>query len=206
MVFSKACINTISECVQGVLLMAFFWLCFWENSSGTSSIELKNDNITPFVRADILFLRKLKDYIIKEAKNSDLPLFRNNTIYSFGDMWRYISWNRNYNYEVSEIPKDSILDGILDLAENGTTVSEICTFIHKEVADISQTEIDGYVELLLENNILVDRLPPYMTSQEDPLSELEEYLKLHNYDTKILKPIIDVQNKIDSKFLRQIEQ
>lgn len=39
-----------------------------------------------------------------------------------------------------------------------------------------------------------------MTSQEDPLSELEEYLKLHNYDTKILKPIIDVQNKIDSKF------
>lgn len=105
-----------------------------------------------------------------------------------------------------KFPKIVFLDGILDLAENGTTVSEICTFIHKEVADISQTEIDGYVELLLENNILVDRLPPYMTSQEDPLSELEEYLKLHNYDTKILKPIIDVQNKIDSKFLRQIEQ
>lgn len=193
----KYYIRMCSRCTPYGLFSGY---AFGKISEEYSDIEIKNDNIIPSVRTDILFLRKLKDRIISEAANSELPLFKNNTIYSFGTVWRYISWNKNYNYEISEIAHDPVLDGILELAVHGTTISDISNFIQGEVSDIAKADIDEYIELLVENNILVDRLPPYMTSMEDPLAELEDYLRQHSYDTEILKPIIDIQNKIYPSF------
>ena len=101
-----------------------------EVSQDHTDIELENNGLIPKVRTDILFLKKIKDYIISRGANKDLPLFQNNTMYKLGNRWRYISWSKDYNYEISEISQDFILNSIISLAQSGTTVSEIKNYVY----------------------------------------------------------------------------
>jgi len=161
---------------------------------GETDILLKNDSLALKVRTDVLFLRKLKDVIIAE-NNENIPYFINNTLYTSGDQWRYISWSQRYDYEIAEVPKDPILNSIITLAQNGVKVSEIREFILTQVADVDEEDAMEYINSLIESKILVDKLPPYMTSLEDPLSELEKYLDQYGYKSEVLRSIHRIQNQ-----------
>ena len=161
---------------------------------GETNILLKSNDYTLKVRTDVLFLRKLKDLIIAED-NEKIPYFLNNTLYTSGDNWRYISWSKRYDYEIAEVPINPILSSIIDQAQNGTTISEIKNLISKQISGIDDQEIIEYINSLIESKILVDKLPPYMTSLEDPLSELQKYLSQYGYKTDSLQSIAKIQNK-----------
>jgi thiopeptide-type bacteriocin biosynthesis protein len=160
---------------------------------GETNILLQAQHLMVKVRTDVLFLRKLKDIIIAE-NNEQIPFFQNNTLYSGGDKWRYISWTNKYNYEIAEVPLHNILNAIIDRAKKGITTSEIRNFILTQIPDIEHTEVTEYINSLIESKILVDRLPPYMTSLEDPLSELQKYLLRYGYQSDTLLTIKNIQD------------
>jgi thiopeptide-type bacteriocin biosynthesis protein len=170
---------------------------------GETDILLKSGHLLLKVRTDVLFLRKLKDIIIAE-NNDNIPFFQNNTLYTSGKNWRYISWTKRYDYEIAEVPLNPILNSIIDLSQNGITKSEIRNFILKEIPDIEDSEVMDYIDSLIEGKILVDKLPPYMTSLEDPLSELEKYLLEYGYKTDSLQSINKIQNNIYDVFTSNI--
>lgn len=192
----------IRMCCRSTPYGLFAGFSIGDTYHGSTKIELSDINIVPKVRADMLLLKKIKDGIINQADSNNISLFSNNTIYNFGNMWRYISWNEHYDYEISEIPQDNILDSILNMAKNGTTIHEIKGFINEKLLNIPKAEVEDYIELLLEHKILVDRLPPYMTSEKDPLIELENSLSKNKYNTEILKSLIKIQDKISSDFYK----
>lgn len=39
------------------------------------------------------------------------------------------------------------------------------------------TEIRDFIRSLLENNLIIDRLPPYLTSIEEPINEMNTYFE-----------------------------
>lgn len=160
---------------------------------GETNILLENNSLALKVRTDVLFLRKLKDIIIAE-NNENIPYFINNTLYTSGDQWRYISWSPRYDYELAEIPKDSILNSIINLSENGVKVSEIKNLILKLIPEVDDDEAMEYINSLIESKILVDKLPPYMTSLDDPLSELEKYLAQYGCKSDVLRSINTIQD------------
>ncbi len=170
---------------------------------GKTDILLKSQNPILKIRTDVLFLRKLKDLIIAED-NENIPYFLNNTLYISGDSWRYISWNQRYDYEINEIPIDAILSSIIDQAQNGTTISEIKNLISQQIPDIDDHEMIEYINSLIDSKILVDKLPPYMTSLEDPLSELQKYLTQYGYKTDSLQSIAKIQDKIYNVYTSDI--
>ncbi|MDT0641582.1 lantibiotic dehydratase [Zunongwangia sp. F363] len=170
-------------------------------SQGPTDIVLENEKIIPKARTDVYFLKHVKDEIFAKQGLLDIPLYPNNTMYVFGSNWRYINWINGYNYEILEIPQDPILDSIIKLAKPGIKKIEIEVFLQNKLQNVSKEEIDDYVNALIENKILVDRVPPFMTSLDDPLCELEDYLRKYKFQTNSLKSILAVRKNITSKNL-----
>jgi hypothetical protein len=154
-----------------------------------SEIKFETKGSTPIFRADMLFLKKVKDKILTKNRNKKIKYFPNNTIYQAGNGQRYIEWDENYNYEISEVSSNPILDIILEKSIKGLFFHEIITIIEYEIPDMEKHEMLNYADSLIENKILIDKLPPFLTSLQNPTEELEEYLAATDIQTSDLQSI-----------------
>lgn len=164
-----------------------------------TEIEFSDELHTPIFRIDMLFLQKLKNDILANIKSDKITYFTNNTLYKVGACLRYIDWDQDYNYEISQIPNTIELGKVFELTNNnGATFSEIASLIENEVQGVEKIEAEEYVSLLIDNKILINDSPPYITSSEDPIIELEKYFKKVDVSTAKLKPIIEFLKKNSS--------
>jgi len=161
----------------------------------TGQITTKPSNIilakehNPIFRTDMFFIKKVKDEIINNNNTQNLLYYPNNTITKVAEKIRYIEWDENYNYTLSEANNNFLLDKTIQESSNGLTFEQIIQTISNEIEGADHDTIATYVNSLLNNKLLVDALPPYMTSTEDPLIELENYLTKFNIETSLLTTI-----------------
>lgn len=159
-----------------------------------SDFEFAKPRTTPFVRPDMLFIKQVKDKILKDNEDRDILYFPNNTLYRIGESLRYVNWDDQYNYEISEIEMNDLLDRILSSAKKGSTLSEISKLIEEQMPQADGTEIRDFIRSLLENNLIIDRLPPYLTSIEEPINEMNTYFEKVGIFDENLKNIAQVIN------------
>ena len=168
---------------------------------GTGSISKKKSQIIfadnyfqPIFRIDLLFLKKIKEKLLQNQREGIL-YYPNNSLYEIGKNLRYIEWDKEYNYEISEIENNSVLNKIIDISKEGVTKTEIVTYVNHFFLEIEKNEIVAFVNSLIDNKILIDSLPPYLTSLDDPLMELHDSLNKIGINTDVLKPIIEFQKQ-----------
>jgi hypothetical protein len=130
----------------------------------------------PIFRADMSFIKRLKDEIIKNSSDQNCLFYPNNTIVKNEQNINYIEWDEQYNYTLSEAQNNFLLEKIFQKAQCGITYQQVLELIANEMKQVDQDTIENYINSLISNRLLVDALPPFMTSVEDPLIELETYL------------------------------
>ncbi len=162
-----------------------------------SKITLSKEPYYPIFRADMLFLKKIKKQFLEKERDKIL-FYPNNSIYQIGKNLRYVEWNEKFNYEISEVENNKILNKILLIAKNGITMNGIISFVESSFLEIKRQEAIDYIESLIDSKLLVDSLPPYLTSLKDPLQELNEKLEKNNIATDFLKPIIKFQQRYEN--------
>lgn len=154
----------------------------------------------PIFRADMSFIKRLKDEIIKNSSDQNCLYYPNNTIVKNEQKINYIEWDEQYNYTVSEAQNNFLLEKISQKSQFGITYQQVFELITNEMEGVDQKLIEDYINSLISSRLLVDALPPFMTSVEDPLIELETYLKQINTDTTLLNTVKDTL-KISSEKL-----
>ncbi|WP_312082535.1 lantibiotic dehydratase [Epilithonimonas hominis] len=149
-------------------------------SAENTQIEFNENYLEPKIRVDLLALKKIKDSIIDSDENlKKIHYFSNNTIYKLNNIIRYIEWDKNYNYSISEIETTILLDKILESSKVGISYQNLAQIIKNEENDASAEDIEDYIIFLFQNKILVDRLPPYLTDLNDPIAELQKQLETY---------------------------
>ncbi len=169
-----------------------------EITTNSSNIVLAEEH-NPIFRTDMFFIKKIKDEIIKNNNTQNLLYFPNNTITKVANTIRYIEWDENYNYTLSEANNNFLLDKTIQQASNGLTFEQLIQTISNEIEGVDHDTIATYINSLLTNKLLVDALPPYMTSTEDPLIELENYLTKFNIESSLLTTIKEKSNSNQEK-------
>ncbi|MDC8106608.1 lantibiotic dehydratase family protein [Chryseobacterium sp. PTM-20240506] len=122
---------------------------------------------------DMLFLVALADYLanVPEIK-SKLLFFPNNSIHIIGNKIRFIEYefhNGKRDYIISSAPLSDELKKVLYYVKEGRTIIEIAEILIEE--DITITEAIGFVEELIENQVLISEIDPNV-SGNDFLDEL----------------------------------
>lgn len=178
-------------------------------SNKNSQILLSEESFFPIFRIDMLFLKKIKEKLL-ENQTEGIRYYPNNSIYEVAESIRYIEWDKEYNYEITEVENNIVLSTVIQISKKGVTKSEIIAHIEQSFSDIERNEIVEYINSLIDSRILVDSLPPFLTSLEDPLLELHDSLENIGVNTDILKPIIEFQkqdiNNISSNQYKEITE
>lgn len=178
-------------------------------SDKSSQILLSEKSFSPIFRIDMLFLKKIKEQLL-ENNTEGIRYYPNNSIYEVSENIRYIEWDREYNYEITEVENNIVLSTVIQISKKGVTKSEIIDHIEQTFSDIEKNEIVEYINSLIDSKILVDSLPPFLTSLDDPLLELNNTLKNIGVNTDILNPIIEFQrqniNNLSSNQYKEITE
>lgn len=148
-----------------------------------TGIEFENKMYLPILRTDILFLKKIISDIVDENLDKNISFYPNNTIYNVGDELRYIEWNSDFNYEISKVENNFILNKIIEKSHSGLTFNDIQSIIKKELPEADKEEVNTFIENLIKNKILVTQTPPFITSGLDPLKESKDFFKELNIKT-----------------------
>lgn len=162
-----------------------------EISTERSNIEFcKEECFEPIFRTDMLFLNRLKKEILTQEGDTKILFYPNNTIYQVGNNLRFIEWDDENNYKISEATNNELLADILQSAKAGITKAGITSIISKCYDDLEQLEIMTYIDTIITSKILVDQLPPYLTSRENPIYELYQKLKDNEIESTALNDLI----------------
>ena len=70
------------------------------------------------------------------------------------------------------IYKEISIEKILKYSTKGKAFQDIIQIVKNEIEGADEVAIENYVSTLIDNKLLVDNLPPYTNSIEDPLIEL----------------------------------
>jgi hypothetical protein len=131
-------------------------------------------------RLDMSYLCNLAQTLAKNntIKNK-IRYFSNTSLYDSGEKLRYIEYqyrNDNRTHHLVEVKKSDILNLVINEARSGRTIQELVYLVEEN--EILSEQATDYVELLIENQILISELNPTVTGDE-----------FFNRIIKILSPI-----------------
>jgi len=136
---------------------------------------------------------------MKEVR-SRLKYYPNTTINNVGDRIRYVEYSfekTKREHKISEIDYNNYIDTILLEAKHGATIKVLGNKIIEE--DISLDEALDFIDILIDNQILVSEIEPSVTG-DDFLSQLYIRLKdipdLEDISSEMYK-ILELLSEID---------
>lgn len=159
----------------------------------------KKENHFSHTRLDMDYLCAL---IQNLEKNPDIRISLvysvNNSLYVVGNKIRYVEYSylgTNRKYQISSADYNEYLQRIIDKVKKGAKMSEIAELLVDD--DITYDEAFEYVNLLIDNQVLVSNLNPTVTGDElhDFLISQLETLNLSN------KKILDTLKEIKGLLL-----
>jgi len=195
----------IRICTRSTPYGTFAGFSFGKVVLGNSKIDFENVVYEPKFRVDFQALLTLKNDVSSFDRND--ILYKNNTIYSLGERLRYVDWNSDFEYQISDIKNSKLIQKILSIASEGIDANDILKGIQKDIPELADEEILKFIGLLISNKILVNNSPPYILSNKDPLFELINYLEKKNDNTVILKALYNFSKELaDNIDIKKIEQ
>jgi lantibiotic biosynthesis protein len=140
---------------------------------------------------------------IPEIKFS-LKFSPNSSVYRVGEEIRYIEYSYvegQRKHQISAITWSEYIQRVLDLCKFGNTIQEIVPNLIEE--DITEEDARGFVEQLIESQLLVSELEPAITGVEFT-SQIKNTLINHDNINDLLSKIEILLAKIDSKTNNEI--
>ncbi|BAR50459.1 hypothetical protein TFKS16_0107 [Tannerella forsythia KS16] len=157
-----------------------------------------DDQIYRHTRLDMQYLCTLAQYIseIPEIKLR-LKYHPNDSLYLIGNQYRYIEYSYRKDarkHQINSVEKSVYLRKILEAAKGGKYINELCEEI---VSDgITPQIASEYINELIESQILLNELSPYVTG-DDYLSYIIFLLKKLDTKHPVLSLLESVGQKLD---------
>ena len=150
-------------------------------------------------RFDFDYLLNLCDEIARYPNvKKNLSYYPNSSLYRAGGKLRYLESNRDgqgHSYQLVAVDDTDYLSATLKSARNGKKAGSLARALVNE--DVSLEEAKKYVDLLIDNQILVPDLPVPLTGR-DPLGSLIDQLKKH----KDLRSLVGTLERARSQLSR----
>ncbi len=146
----------------------------------------------PVCRLDMDLIHKVLDQIYKDEQiRVQIIYFVNNSLYSFGDQYRYVRYNFHgkRSYLLSEAEITPYLKEIINFCRKGATIKDLVHLLMQY--DIDETEAQAYINNVIGMQLLTSELEPTLTGEEpfDTLcKQLSKYEHTENY-TQLLTQI-----------------
>ncbi|MHA7060183.1 lantibiotic dehydratase family protein [Aquimarina sp. M1] len=143
----------------------------------------------------VAFSQKLAriDYIQKQ-----LRWFPNNSIYKIGEQYRYVEYIYNTKnrreHSIEAVTHTPYLESILEHAKSGKKIEELTSLLVND--HISIQDAEEFIELLIQNQIIVSEIEPSVTGQ-DFLIQLSNNLKKIKNTESIINQIDQYQKHLD---------
>ncbi len=167
---------------------------------GEKTDLLLSSNTQRKTRLDMHFAGALAQKLaeIPEIKCT-LKFSLNSSIYQVGNEIRYIEYsyvNGQRKHQISAINWSEYIQLVLDLCKYGKTIHEIVPALLDD--DISEEDAIGFIEQLIDSQLLVSELEPAITGDE-LTSQIKNTLSNHTNISDLLNKIEAQLAKIDTK-------
>jgi len=170
----------------------------------STAIKLKPlhqyNRVTKF---DTNYLSSLLKYISTiDTIKSQLQFYPNMTLYKVVDQYRYIEYlldNTKRSYSIEAIEFTTYLEKVISASKMGSTLKELANELVDK--DISLQEAKNFLEILIDNQILVSELELNVTGEDALVSTLRTLAKLNNTGVIVakLKSLQDQLERLDKK-------
>lgn len=162
-----------------------------------------------YTRLDMQYLASLSQKLVKNKSIRNQLFFSpNSTLYKIGQQYRYIEYRYSTglkrSYHIEAIESDEYFEYILRISANNLTINDMTMALVKYDSDIHQEEAKKYINLLIDNQILVSNIDPTVIGG-DYLSILKEKVPSKKI-VKILKDIGLQLKNIDDNIPNSINQ
>ncbi|ATP55370.1 hypothetical protein CPT03_02265 [Pedobacter ginsengisoli] len=167
---TKSIFKYISRASTRCTPFGLFANCMVGLVSDSDNFIIPANKIIKNLRLDMDSLCSLSNHLknIPEIRKN-LEYFPNSAIYKINGKLKYIEYKYNVKgdrtFHLSKITSDAILKDILRISNNGKSyfkiVNELCGLY-----DFTRDEIKGYVDSLIDNNVLYSCIEPNVTGDE----------------------------------------
>ena len=181
-------------------------------SSGSIIVGKTNIILGDFnrhTRLDMYFLCTLSQELSKlQEVKEKIRYYPNTTLYKLGKKYRYIEYKYIKNrriHHISSVDSSVYLDIILKSARKGVRVNELITSLVGQ--DIEQNEAKGFIDELIDSQILVNELSPSVIG-DDYFTQIIRILKelgINEVLLSSLKEIKDLLYRLDLNKSNSIE-
>lgn len=165
-----------------------------------TKIELENSNrYYAHLRLDMNYLCALAMDLAKILEiKGQIKFYPNTSIYTSGDSLRYVEYQYikgHRNHFIVGIESSEYIQQVLQVSEKGTLIKELADLLTDK--EISYKEAEGFIEELIESQLLISELEPSVTGLEffDQIINTLRPLKNIDHTLKFLKEIkSDIQS------------
>lgn len=158
---------------------------FSDETSMLNNHPTKNKRHT---RLDMNYLVALSQNLAqKQDINKQLLYFPNSSIYSSSTTLRYIEYKyleSNRQYQIVEVDNNFYLQEVLKACKNGSYPQDLINLIARD--DITVEEAAGFIQELIEGQVLVSELEPSVSGQEFMPQILSALEKLNGVESEVL--------------------
>jgi lantibiotic biosynthesis protein len=134
----------------------------------------------------------------------NLKYYPNSSVYQIGEEIRYVEYKYvegKRNHQISAITWSEYIQLVLDLAKSGAKISEIVPHLLDD--DISEDDATGFIEQLIDSQLLVNELEPAITGIEFT-QQIRNCLAPKGDLAKLLYKIEHQLSNIDSKNTNEV--
>ena len=165
-----------------------------------TNIELENSNrYYGHLRLDMNYLCSLAMDLAKIPEiKKQIKFYSNSSIYNSGDNLRYVEYqyiNTSRNHFIVGVENSEYVRQVLQGAMNGASIKELANLLVDE--EILYQEAEGFIDELIESQLLISELEPSVTGQEF-LDQIINTLKPLNNIDDVLKYLHDIKSDIQS--------
>ncbi len=158
------------------------------------------------MRIDTEFFEHLKAKILVGEGSNEIPFKINNTLYKFDDgKVRFIERDENFDYKIAEISSNEVLE-ILISNQHEMSKRELVEHIRTHFGSLEheeEVEVSEYIDNLIDNQVLIANIPPYLTNPIDAGIQFITALHSHGISNLELDEIlqyvekVNVENRLD---------
>lgn len=169
--------------------------------------EIKNH--TRHTKLDMYYLVSLTSNLVKSDKiKNSIKFISNSTIYILNDEIRYIEYKYfglKRFHEIVSVEKTEILMYTLKIAKKGCLITEIAEKLTLKFSEFSKEEINYYINELIENQLLLSELEPfilgsdYLTKIKNKLNKIKSIDEITTIIDKISIKLLQLDLKFENK-------